>query len=385
MSASAEQWRKWAGTGVGAVFLVVIGLPLVCKLIRFEPVGAVREFRSTAERPALPRDRATLRSYPDRFEAYYNDHFGLRSLLIRGMHVVKGRWLGAATAAHVLPGTDGWLYYTEKPVGTDYEAVRPFTPAELERWGRVFEQRRQWLARQGIHYLVLIPPDKQTIYPEHLPQALQRWAQPSRLDQLADYLREHTSVMFLDIRSQLLEARQRERVYHVADSHWNDRGAFVGYQTVCGALSSRFPAIQAMPRSAFRDLTQDEPGGDLAQMVALDHVLHEESLRLLPVAPRYARRCESSLPVPGDCPVTGPPSATECDNPALPRAVVFHDSFSWALGPLLSEHFRRAVFVWTDQFSPSSVRQERPDVVIQEMVERKLGFVVPSEANLDTQ
>jgi hypothetical protein len=381
MSGTGERWRRWAGQGVGAVFLAVIGLPLFCKLIHVEPTRPVREFRALAEQPPLPRDRSTIAAYPEKFEAYFNDHFGLRSVLIRGMHTVKGRWLGVSTAANVLRGTDGWLYYTQKPAGTDYDAVRPFTAEELQRWGRVLEERRQWLAHQGIHYIVFIPPDKQTIYPTHLPAEMRPRHAQSRLDQLAAYLRQHTAVAFLDVRCQLLAAREQERVYHVTDSHWNDRGAFIGYQAVCAALAEKVPAVQALPRSAFLEVAQEERGGDLAQMVALDHVLHEQTLRLLPMSPPRASRCEGP-PTPGDCPLTAAPTATERDDPALPRVVVFHDSFSWALGPLLAEHFRRAVFVWTDQFSPTLVRRERPDVVIQEMVERKLGFVVPSEESL---
>jgi hypothetical protein len=382
MSRSGARWQKLAGSAVVAVFLAVIGLPLVSKLLRFEPATPVREFRLTAERPPVPRDAAAVGAYPERFEAYFNDHFGLRPLLIRGMHLVKGRWLGVSTAANVLRGTDGWLYFTQKPVGTDYDAVRPFTADELERWGRVLDRRRQWLARQGIAYVVFIPPDKQTVYPEHLPAAMWPRARPSRLDQLAEYLRRHTGVALLDIRHELLEARKRARIYHVTDSHWNDRGAFVGYQALCAALAEKGVPVQPLPRSAFLELTEEEPGGDLAQMVAQEHVLREQVLRLVPLSPRAARQCDTAVDAPGDCPLTGAPVATERDDPALPRAVVFHDSFTWALGPMLAEHFRRAVFVWTDQFSPTLVRRERPDVVIQEMVERKLGFIVPVEGTL---
>ena len=57
------------------------------------------------------------------------------------------------------------------------------------------------------------------------------------------------------------------------------------------------------------------------------------------------------------------------DDPSLPRAVVFHDSFGTALIPLLAEHFSRAYFV-RGGFNPAVVKRENPDVVIQIMCER---------------
>jgi hypothetical protein len=373
--------RVWnlAGVAVAAAFVAVTALPLVCKQCRMELAEPVGEYRLPTARPRLAWDRASLEEYPQQYEAYFNGHFGLRSALLRGLHAVKGRWLGVSTAAHVLPGLDGWLFYTERPAGTHYESDRPFTPEELQRWDRVLKRRRDWLARQGIRYVLFIPPDKQTVYPEHLPEELRPRHATSRLDQLAAYLRDHGGVPLVDVRAAMRAAKGRERLYHVTDSHWNDRGAFVGYEALAGVLSRCLPGVRPLPRSAFVNTAEDRPGGDLAQMIAADHLRHEEWLSLEPVSPRRARGEPTAVPVPEDCPTFGTPTSVENDDPSLPRAVLFHDSFNWALGPLLAEHFRRLVCVWADQFSPGLVRRERPDVVIQEFVERKLGFVLPDD------
>jgi alginate O-acetyltransferase complex protein AlgJ len=54
----------------------------------------------------------------------------------------------------------------------------------------------------------------------------------------------------------------------------------------------------------------------------------------------------------------------------LPRAVMFRDSFCIGMMPLLSDHFRRIVYCWQYIFDYELVERERPDVVIQEFVER---------------
>jgi hypothetical protein len=379
MSSFSTRVGRWAGLVVGAVFVAVTALPLVCKACRVELVEPLGDYRLPTTKPRLTWERASLEEYPQQFEAYFNDHFGLRTALMRGMHTVKGRWLGLSTAAHVLLGLDGWFYYTNWTPGSDYEGVRPFTPQELERWDRVLGKRRDWLARKGIHYVLFIPPDKQTVYPEHLPEELRPRHTASRLDQLAAYLREHSGVPVVDVRAAMRPAKERERLYHVTDSHWNGRGAFVGYEAVAGVLSGLLPGVRPLPRTAFADTVEDRPGGDLAQLVAASHLHREEWLGLEPVSARGARREPTAVAVPEDCPTFGTPLATENDDPTLPRAVMFHDSFNGALGPLLAEHFRRIVCAWVDQFSPGLVRRERPDVVIQEFVERKLAYVKPDD------
>jgi hypothetical protein len=77
----------------------------------------------------------------------------------------------------------------------------------------------------------------------------------------------------------------------------------------------------------------------------------------------------------------------ERSDAGLPRAVMFHDSFGAHLIPYLSEHFRRIVYAWERPdypvFDGALVERERPDVVIQQIVERKLAVYFPRESIAD--
>jgi len=55
---------------------------------------------------------------------------------------------------------------------------------------------------------------------------------------------------------------------------------------------------------------------------------------------------------------------------SLPRALVFHDSFSIELQPLLAEHFEEILFVWDYQFNLETIDKFKPDVVMTIVVER---------------
>ena len=55
--------------------------------------------------------------------------------------------------------------------------------------------------------------------------------------------------------------------------------------------------------------------------------------------------------------------------------MIFRDSFVSPLVPFLSEHFSRAVYLWQNDFTVEQVGEEQPDVVIQEIVGRRLYLV----------
>ena len=61
-----------------------------------------------------------------------------------------------------------------------------------------------------------------------------------------------------------------------------------------------------------------------------------------------------------------------CDRADLPRAIMYRDSMAIPLIPLLAENFSRSVYVGSRQLDPAFVLRERPDVVIEEMVERSM-------------
>jgi hypothetical protein len=358
-------------------FLVLIGLP-AARLLVGPPSAAVgSEYRQLAAFPAVPVDRLTLNAYPGQFDAFFNDRFGFRTDLIRLLSVVQMRALRTSSSPKVIVGKHGWLYSAELPGGIDYQIARPLSREELERWQHLLEARRDWLAARGIRYLFVPAPDKQTVYPEDLPRPLRRQhLAGSRLDQLLAHLRAHSDLPVLDLREPLRQAKAHERLFDVTDTHWNSRGAYVGYHRIMETLSPWFPQLHPLPRDAFDEVAVVKKGGDLARMLDLDDQMPEESLGLVLKHPRPVTPALPGIQVP----MEPPAFALEQPDPRLPRAVMFCDSFTTQMFPLLAQHFQRLVIVWHQYyptFHADFLERERPDVVIQEVVERKIGLAVP--------
>jgi len=355
-----------------AVFMVMIVLPPAGLYLGLDGSFVLQENRVLATRPELKVHRATLAEYPAKFEAYFNDQFGFRKRLIHWLAIAKVKGLGVTASPGVILGRNDWLYLASDFALESYRVKRPCSPRELERYQRLFESRRDWLAQRGISYLVVILPHKDTVYPEFMPRAYNKLHERSRFDQLMDHMKAHSSVRIVDVREDMRLAKERELLYDLTDTHWNARGAFIAYGRIVESLSTWFPEMQVLPRTAFRDVANIGPGGDLALMLGLAEQMPENRLGLVPLAPRHARPTAEVFPLPPGFAPHQITVAMERDDAKLPRAVMFRDSYATHLIPFLSEYFQRIVYVWRYHFDRALIERERPDVVIEEMVERRL-------------
>jgi alginate O-acetyltransferase complex protein AlgJ len=246
----------------------------------------------------------------------------------------------------------------------------------MSGWQHALEARRDWLGQRGIAFIVTVVPEKQTIYPEYMPDTLVRG--DSRLDQLIRYLREHSDLQILDLRPALLAAKAERRIYYRTNTHWNDLGAFVAYQTIVREMGRTLPGIRPMPSSDFEVVTYYAPSGDLTAMLGLRGSILEEQHNLRPLRPLQASA--GGKPVDRNAADTNRFLVSEREGAGLPRMVMYRDSFASALIPFFAEHFSRATYVWSQQFDPSLIEAERPDIVLEEMAERLLMAPAPEDA-----
>jgi alginate O-acetyltransferase complex protein AlgJ len=352
------------------VFITTIYAPLTVHLAG-NATSSAHEKRKLATLPSTPRSWSALTEYPAKFAAYYGDRFGLRATLIRWHALALHHVFRMSPTDKVLAGRDGWLFFADDYSLEDYRSSQPFTTAELELWRTVLEEQHDWLAKRGIRLVIVFACDKHVIYPEYLPPGYRRNDQPYRVQALTDYLRTNSRVNVVALREPLLAGKGNGRIYHRTDTHWNDHGAHIGYREILGALG--------MQPLAYEQENVTTPGWDLARMMGLDDVIHEEDLRMTPATPRRAQVVEEDR---RDENWNQGRVALEIADPSLPRAVVFRDSFGSALIPFLAEHFRRSVHLWRYDFAVDVIEEEKPDVVIWLMTSRRLQWYVPNNPPL---
>ena len=350
-----------------AIFLAAISLPLGGKLLGLESAFALTENRRPAPLPTIELKGWSLVSFPRRFERYWNDSFAFRRYLIR-WHGLTKLGLGLSPSPKVVLGKDGYLFYAAEQSVDYFRAAKPFSPIELARWRDDLEGRRAWLAERGIRYLVVVAPNKETIYPEYMPEGIRPVRPETRLDQLLKELRENSNVAVLDLRGALRRAKLDGRVYHKTDTHWNDAGAFVAYREILAQLQKLVPGIDGNP-APISFQAQRTDGLDLARLTALEDRFPEEQINAILRKPRQAREAKGD---PTESFTTTEVAVMECATCGEARAVMFHDSFNTNVAPFLAEHFGRIVYVSGSSLNRALIQHERPSVVIQEFVERYL-------------
>lgn len=356
------------------LFLATITTPLALNLAGVDGGDPVAENRELA---AFPRVDGTVKSvaeYGTGFSEWFEDHFGLRSIFVRWYGETRLFLLGVSPTTSVHKGSDGWFYYADDKATEDYISADPLSSEALMNWRTEITKADAWLRSRNVGYVFTIAPDKHAVYPEEMPSAIVRVGAMSRTDQLYGSLSDLRPLV--DLRPALDAAKARERIYFKTDTHWNDRGAQVAYETIINAARTQVPSIPAAwTRRDFEPTRRITNAGDLAGMMGLRRVMTEEDLSLSPKRSRLARVVD---PAGADKLAEVGRLVTEIPDSTLPRAVIFRDSFTSRLVPFLSEHFSRAVYLWQNDFDAQVIEQERPDIVIQEIVGRHLYGFVPS-------
>ena len=361
-------------------FLVLLGIGNLDLMFHLDPNPS--PLREVVPFPRPHFDRS-LSHWPGELRWYVQSSMGFRPALVRARGLLAWNWLHGSPAPSSVVRADPWLFMRSERVLDDFRRVDPFTDAELATWSAVLERRRVWLESQGSQYLVVVPPNKETVYAEAMPPWATQASGPSRLQQLTAYLKATSKVTIVDLTATLESKKGEGRLYHFTDTHWNDLGAFAGYQAVAQRLASWFPQLRPATLDQYVVSEESVPGGDLARLCGLKTDLREPQIELRPRPGLELARNEKGEPLSIErMDVRGERRfVTHSAAGQIPSALILRDSFGEGLIPFLSRDMKTATWIWTYDFPAETVKELHPAVVIQELVERKLMTLdaVPGE------
>lgn len=359
------------------VFFVCICLPTADTLFHIAPAVDLME-NDPAPLPEFSLSQV-FRTFNVLQRGFLDKTYGFRKQLVRWQNMLDLFVLDASSHYQsVVKGKSKWLFLAQENaelnVVEDYRAGRLYTPEDLAWWVKVYRERQDRLAARGIHYLIVVAPNKETVYPEFLPSQYNRISPVSRTDQLVEALAA-AGVQLLDLRPAMFKVKQGALAYYRTDTHWTSYGAFAGYIEIMTRLARWYPEFEPTIRGDYDiNITPGLTGG-LSSMLALSDMFPEERVTFVPRTPRQAVEVENVLAPKA---LFQPTVVTELNDPDLPTAVIFRDSFAHELMPFLSEHFKRAVYLWPYPSTPresrvfdwATVDAVKPDLVIDEFVER---------------
>jgi alginate O-acetyltransferase complex protein AlgJ len=360
-----------------AAFLALLWLPTLDVFLNLDHAPVPGENRRPA---AWPRFEGFIQSrvFIGGIEAYFNDHFGFRKQLVRWNNHWKAQLFVDASGREVLLGREGWLFLSSGRMFEHWSRQITWSERDLADWRRLLEMRRDWLRARGIRYLLVLPPDKQTVYPEYLPEWMGRSAKPSKIQQLTEYMKARSTVEVLDLSQTLIEAKKVRETYLKTDTHWNLFGGFVGCRALVAALGRQCPGLEPLPLDAYDWKPLTQPGGDLARMLGQTEA-RPETQAFEPVARMPLPTLEAAYD-PVRLPQRGVKESWPCftrNDKAAGKALVFCDSFAKGWHPFLGQHFKEVIYLRQDTWDCPLIEREKPDVVIDEMLERGFNLKDP--------
>jgi len=283
--------------------------------------------------------------------------------------------VGDRVFPNVIVGKDGWLFFTGNSSIDDYQHTNLYRDSQLAKYQKEFDRLYGRLQQKGIMLVVVIAPNKSSIYPEYMPDQITQIGKTSRLDQFVDYMGKYGKTPIIDFRPDLIAASKTEQVYYKTNTHWNPSGGYIAYTKIMSVLSQRYPQLMPHPLTDYEAVhmglvTQDIPG-----ILGLPN-LKEDYWTLQPKFETGTNFRKVPL---SDGNIV---RFSWNQNQNLPSALIYHDSFLDEVIPFLEPHFRQTTSIFRTGvpgiWSINWVDQAHPDIVIIEFVERYMNdFYVP--------
>lgn len=347
-------------------FFVFLITPSILKLTNLFQEEMKSENRKMAEKPEI--DIYHLDKFPKKYEAYFNDHFGLRELGLEAYNNFNYFFLKKSpTPENAIMGKDGWLFQ-----GKDinhYRGSDRLSAEELNALEAAFIERCAFLKKQNCRLLFVVVPTKKIIYPEYMPDEYFRYSEKTMTDQFIEMLQEKTCTEVLDLRPIIKAAKKDHPVlYHKMDNHWNDIAAYYSSKAIVDYLGQ---TMNVGKIHEFDEYTMDTTifeGGAIAQMLGVDDKMIDYRLHMIPKFETNFKRLSPKYPSPERFAYPdsyeGRFAATDS---IRPRAMIITDSFGEYFHKFLPEHFSYSLFlfdVWEYNLHPKKVLEEKPDVFI---------------------
>lgn len=345
-----------------AAFLLLCILPSAGMLF-LPPTEAAANERLTPVPQLKSEDGSWNQNVLDDATNYIADHFALRQEMVTANAMLQTGLLATSPAEDVIYGTDGWLYYAETL--DDYQNRATLTDEEVQQIAQTIADMQAYCEARGAQFVFTIAPNKNSLYPEHMPARYLQSDSPGNYEKLKPLLEEY-GVHYADLFTFLSE--QDEILYLKTDSHWTNRGASLAHDFLMETLG--------LPHTAFAQeeyTTAETHRGDLYEMLYPKGTAREAQ-----------QTYETTFSYVSE-PRTAEDILIQTTSPAAPngRLLLCRDSFGNALHPFLAEDFREATI--TRQMPYPLEQVQAGDTVIVEIVERNLANLLKYPPNLGNQ
>lgn len=339
--------------------LFIIGFFVVCILpvgLMWADTSTLSENRSLSNFPEWTLENGEWNEeFFNEFETWLAEHFAFRGALVEADGALKYHVFASPSDEQVIIGKDDWLFFDATL--NDYAGVT-LSEAEIDAIADTLQKTCEYIESQGKQPMIMIAPNKNTIYPELMPDRFGDKSEVSNRTLLHEALQER-GVPYLDAAKVLIDYKATDEVYLHHDTHWNNTGA----RLVMNALYKAWGLEDEYELTGYS--VENTHESDLYQIL-FPQSEELEAQRIYEAGNEfdYKGRVRSM----DDLKIQ-----TNCENGNGKSVLVYRDSFGRAMIPYMGETFSQCVFNRSTPYDLSLVEETECDYVLIEIVERNIA------------
>ncbi len=319
------------------------------------PTHTTTENRRLVSFPEIKKEGKWNREWLGEAGAYFEDHFAFRPYFVTADSEIMGKVFGVSNMDTVIDGKNGWLYYAA--TRADYLGEDTLSERGAYNVLHNLSLLQRYVEGSGAKFLFTVAPNKNSLYGEYMPYYAGRKVSDRKNIELLEPGFEKEGVLYADLFAVFED--QTETLYLKRDSHWNQKGAVLAYNTMLDSLGREHDNYETVP--SIRTKTEY---GDLNRMLYPKSAVPEWN-------DRYEK--EPSYQYVSDFKSVEDAGIQTSNEKCQGSLLMFRDSFGNTLLPLMADAYRDGYFSKSVPYPVEEYMTEyHPDTVIAEKAERNL-------------
>ena len=329
------------------IFILLLIIPNAILLMNFNN-GILPEFNS--------QNNNLIKEFKD----YYSSNYGLKTPLANRYLNFKSDVLKETPLINrVVKGKNDWYFlgnYYNNTISDAYGNLS-FEDGMLQKITNKIDSINRFLTNNNISFYVVIAPNKNSIYKENLPYKFKQ--KETRLQVLKSHLKQTIGFNLIDLTSTLTNKKNTHDIYIKSDTHWNDLGAYYGYEELMNEINKDYN-IDLVSLDNYK--LEREIGDQFELTRMINENMNDTKITLNKITPTKATA------------IKPPPNIhRHYINLEKDLKLILHrDSFANTLAQFLNESFGESYYLKGYNLNIELIKEFKPDIIIFEIVERNL-------------
>lgn len=354
----------------GYILFMILGM-IICLIpfagMLFPGSDTATENEELRSLPEIKENGKLNINYLEDMGDYFEDHSAYRQYMVSADSWIRTTLFHESNVENVIIGDDGWLFY--KDTEDDYLGKNLLSDRSIENIVYNMSVVQDKVEEEDGIFIFTVAPNKNTLYEQGMPYTYSvKYSEESNLDRLNEML-ALSDVNYADLYNEFEECD--EVLYLKKDSHWNNKGALLAYNSIMDCAGSEYEEHED-----YNDCTysiRKDYTGDLNNMVYPQAAVPEENYYYdYETKYQYMLNGETQDVSAGTVSVEDAKIQT-VNNSGNGTLLMYRDSFGNTLLPFMANEFSDGYFIKTVPYNIGMHMDEyNPDVVVIEKVERKI-------------